>query len=120
VLLSHPKNPPFLVMQRLKNLTSRMDQETGRTSQSFLLPAQGIGSEPGKVSITFGAATFDCPVERWTTSSLQARVAAVPLTAAAEGSLVIALADGRVAASIPVRVAPAAEPAAGTQAALSR
>jgi hypothetical protein len=32
MLLPHPKNPPFLVMPRSKNLTSRMDQETGRTS----------------------------------------------------------------------------------------
>ena len=91
-----------------------------QANQSFLLPAQGIGSEPGKVAITFGAATFDCPVEKWTNSSLQARVAAVPLTAAADGTLVITLADGRVAASIPVRVAPAAEPAANTQAVLNR
>ena len=91
-----------------------------QANQSFLLPAQGIGSEPGKVAITFGAATFECPVEKWTNSSLQARVAAVPLTAAADGTLVITLADGRVAASIPVRVAPAAEPAASTQAVLNR
>ncbi|NBW88102.1 MAG: hypothetical protein EBR23_15050, partial [Planctomycetia bacterium] len=54
-----------------------------QANQSFLLPAQGIGSEPGKVAITFGAATFDCSVEKWTSSALQARVAAVPLTAAA-------------------------------------
>ena len=79
-----------------------------QANQSFLLPAQGIGSEPGKVAITFGAATFDCTVEKWTGSALQARVAAVPLTAAADGTLVVTLADGRVAASIPVRVAPAA------------
>lgn len=92
-----------------------------QANQSFLLPAQGIGSEPGKVAITFGAATFDCSVEKWTSSALQARVAAVPLTAAADGTLVITLADGRVAASIPVRVAPAAaEPAAITQAALGK
>jgi hypothetical protein len=32
VLLFHPENLPFLVMTRFKNLTSRMDQETGRTS----------------------------------------------------------------------------------------
>jgi hypothetical protein len=32
VLLSHPKNRLFLVMPRSKNRTSRMDQETGRTS----------------------------------------------------------------------------------------
>ena len=45
-LLSHPKNPPFLVMTRLKNLTSRMDQETGRTS-----PA---GGEKGAAGIVQG------------------------------------------------------------------
>jgi hypothetical protein len=32
VLLSHPQNPPFLVMPRFKTRTSWMDQETGRTS----------------------------------------------------------------------------------------
>lgn len=89
-----------------------------QVNQSFLLPAQGIGSNAGKVAITFGTATFDCPVEKWTDSALQARVAAVPLSAAADGELVITLADGRVAATIPVRVAPAAGPATITQAAL--
>jgi hypothetical protein len=29
MLIPHPKHPPFLVMPRFKNLTSRMDQETG-------------------------------------------------------------------------------------------
>jgi len=32
VLLSHPNNPPFLVMSNVKNPKSRMDQEAGRTS----------------------------------------------------------------------------------------
>jgi hypothetical protein len=37
VLLFHPENLPFLVMTRFKNLTSRMDQETGRTSETSVL-----------------------------------------------------------------------------------
>jgi hypothetical protein len=43
VLLSHPKNTPFLVMSKVKNLTSRMDQETGRTSSRLeILAACGL------------------------------------------------------------------------------
>jgi len=38
VLLSHPKNPPFLVMTRFRNLASWMDQEMGRTSKGIKTP----------------------------------------------------------------------------------
>lgn len=32
VRLSHPKKPPFLVVPRFENLSSRMDPEMGRTA----------------------------------------------------------------------------------------
>lgn len=86
-----------------------------RGGDAFVLPAQGIGMQPGTVTLKFGPAALDCPVEKWTASLLQARLAAVSLQAAADGDLVIMLPDGRVAATIPVRVVPATRSAAATE-----
>lgn len=94
-----------------------------RAGDAFMLPAQGIGAQPGRVTLKFGPAGLDCPVEKWTASLLQARVTAVDLQAAADGDLVITLPDGRVAATIPVRVVPAPRSAAAeaeAQAAVAR
>ena len=46
MLLFHPKKPPFLVMPRFRNLTSRLDQEIGRTSSMTCLPVNKFDHKP--------------------------------------------------------------------------
>ena len=73
---------------------------------AFVLPAQGIGSLPGRVTLKIGPVALDCPIEKWTDSLVQARATVVMLDGPASGELMITTADGRLATTISVNVVP--------------
>jgi transposase len=77
VFLPHPKNPPFLVMPRSKNLTSRMDQETGRTSRvrQHLVPTL----MPGDIVVMDNLGAHKVAGVREAIESVGARLVYLPL-----------------------------------------
>ncbi len=84
-----------------------------RAGEAFELPAQGLGATPGRVAVSVGAVILECPVTAWTAAGLQATVPTATLAAATRADLIVALADGTVAAVVPVELLPARQPAGG-------
>ncbi len=84
-----------------------------RAGEAFELPAQGLGATPGRVAVSVGAVILECPVTAWTAAGLQATVPTATLAAATRADLIVALADGPVAAVVPVELLPARQPAGG-------
>jgi len=71
------------------------------------LPAKGLGTTRGRVAVKIGAVILECPVAAWSDAGFSATVAPVTLDAATKADLIVALADGTVAAKIPVELLPA-------------
>ena len=84
-----------------------------RVGTAFELPAKGLGAKPGRVAVKVGAVILECPVSNWNDGGLRATVAEMTLAAATPADLIVALADGAVAARIPVDLLPAAVQVAG-------
>jgi len=84
-----------------------------RVGTAFELPAKGLGAKPGRVAVKVGAVILECPVSNWNDGGLRATVAEMTLAAATPADLIVALADGAVAARIPVDLRPAAVQVAG-------
>ena len=84
-----------------------------RVGTAFELPAKGLGAKPGRVAVKVGAVILECPVSNWHDGGLRATVAEMTLAAATPADLIVALADGAVAARIPVDLLPAAVQVAG-------
>lgn len=78
-----------------------------RVGEGFELPAQGLGGAQGRVAVKVGVVILECTVRTWTEAGLQATVPAATLDAAAKADLIVALADGTVAAVVPVELLPA-------------
>jgi len=74
--------------------------------EGFELPAQGLGGTPGKVAMKIGAVILECPVTAWTDAGLRATVPPTTIAAATRADLIVALADGSVAAVVPVELLP--------------
>jgi hypothetical protein len=84
-----------------------------RVGTPFELPAKGLGAKAGRVAVKVGAVILECPVSNWHDGGLRATVADMMLAAATPADLIVALADGTVAARIPVDLLPAAVQVAG-------
>lgn len=78
-----------------------------RVGSAFELPAKGLGTTRGRVAVKIGAVILECPVAAWSDAGFSATVAPVTLDAATKADLIVALADGTVAAKIPVELLPA-------------
>lgn len=78
-----------------------------RAGEGFELPAQGLGGAQGRVAVKVGVVILECAVRTWTEAGLQATVPAATLDAATKADLIVALADGTVAAVVPVELLPA-------------
>lgn len=78
-----------------------------RVGEGFELPAQGLGGAQGRVAVKVGVVILECTVRTWTEAGLQATVPAATLDAATKADLIVALADGTVAAVVPVELLPA-------------
>lgn len=78
-----------------------------RAGAGFELPATGLGQARGRVAVKVGAVILECQVDAWTDAGFKATVAMVTLEAAMQANLIVALADGTVAATIPVELLPA-------------
>lgn len=80
-----------------------------RVGQPFRLPAQGLGAAEGRVAVKLGAAMFDCRVTGWNETGLDATLPAMTLAGPVRAELIVALADGTLAAVLPVELVPATE-----------
>lgn len=85
-----------------------------RVGAAFELPAKGLGAARGRVAVKVGVVILECPVAEWTDNGFRATVARAMLEAATRADLIVALADGTVAASIPVELLPADGTVAGS------
>ena len=74
--------------------------------EGFELPARGLGGTPGKVAMKIGAVILECPVQAWTDAGLRATVPPTTIASATRADLIVALADGSVAAVVPVELLP--------------
>lgn len=78
-----------------------------RVGEGFELPAQGLGGTQGRVAVKVGVVILECTVRTWTEAGLQATVPAATLDAATKADLIVARANGTVAAVVPVELLPA-------------
>jgi hypothetical protein len=78
-----------------------------RAGEGFELPAQGLGGTQGRVAVKVGVVILECVVRTWTEAGLRATVPAATLDTATKADLIVALADGTVAAVVPVELLPA-------------
>ena len=78
-----------------------------RVGEGFELPARGLGGTKGRTAVKVGAVILECTVDAWTDAGLRATVPAATLDAATKADLIVALADGTVAAVVPVELLPA-------------
>ena len=78
-----------------------------RVGEGFQLPAKGLGGPRGRVAVKIGVVILECPVTAWNEAGLEATVPATTLEAATRADLILALADGKVAAVMPVELLPA-------------
>ncbi|MFM7413696.1 MAG: hypothetical protein ACKO6E_10895 [Planctomycetota bacterium] len=85
-----------------------------RVGVAFELPAKGLGEARGRVAVKVGVVILECPVAEWSDTGFRATVARATLEAATRADLIVALADGTVAASIPVELLPADGTVAGS------
>jgi hypothetical protein len=67
------------------------------------------------VAVKVGVVILECPVSVWNETGLAAAVPATTLEAATRADLIVALADGKVAAVVPVELLPARPPVAATK-----
>jgi hypothetical protein len=74
--------------------------------EGFELPARGLGGTPGKVAMKIGVVILECPVTAWTDEGLRATVPPTTIASATRADLIVALADGSVAAVVPVELLP--------------
>jgi hypothetical protein len=74
--------------------------------EGFELPARGLGGTPGKVAMKIGVVVLECPVTAWTDAGLRATVPPTTIASATRADLIVALADGSVAAVVPVELLP--------------
>ena len=74
--------------------------------EGFELPARGLGGTPGKVAMKIGAVILECPVTAWTDAGLRATVPPTTIASATRADLIVAFADGGVAAVVPVELLP--------------
>ncbi len=86
-----------------------------RVGEGFQLPATGLGGSQGRVAVKVGVVILECPVSVWNETGLAAAVPATTLEAATRADLIVALADGKVAAVVPVELLPARPPVAATK-----
>lgn len=86
-----------------------------RVGEGFQLPAKGLGGSQGRVAVKVGVVILECPVTAWNEAGLAATVPATTLEAATRADLIVALADGKVAAVVPVELLPARPPVAATK-----
>jgi hypothetical protein len=86
-----------------------------RAGEGFQLPAKGLGGKQGRVAVRIGVVILECPVTAWNEAGLEAAVPATTLEAAARADLIVALADGTVAAVVPVELLPARQPVAAAK-----
>ena len=86
-----------------------------RVGEGFELPAQGLGGAQGRVAVKVGVVILECAVRTWTEAGLQATVPAATLDAATKADLIVARADGTVAAVVPVELLPAKKAANATK-----
>jgi hypothetical protein len=77
-----------------------------RVGEGFQLPATGLGGSQGRVAVKVGVVILECPVSVWNEAGLAATVPATTLEAATRADLIVALADGSVAAVVPVELLP--------------
>jgi hypothetical protein len=78
-----------------------------RVGEGFELPARGLGGTKGRTAVKVGAVILECTVDAWTDAGLRATVPAATLDTATKADLIVALADGTVAAVVPVELLPA-------------
>lgn len=74
--------------------------------EGFELPARGLGGTPGKVAMKIGVVILQCPVTAWTDAGLRATVPTTTIVSATRAELIVAFADGSVAAVVPVELLP--------------
>lgn len=86
-----------------------------RVGEGFQLPAKGLGGSQGRVAVKVGVVILECPVSVWNEAGLAATVPATTLEAATRADLIVALADGKVAAVVPVELLPARPSVAATK-----
>ncbi|MFM8539816.1 MAG: hypothetical protein ACKOES_17355 [Planctomycetaceae bacterium] len=77
-----------------------------RVGEGFQLPATGLGGSQGRVAVKVGVVILECPVSVWNEAGLAATVPATTLEAATRADLIVARADGSVAAVVPVELLP--------------
>jgi hypothetical protein len=75
--------------------------------EGFELAARGLGGTPGKLAMKIGAVILECPVQAWTDAGLRATVPPTTIASATRADLIVAFADGSVAAVVPVELLPA-------------
>lgn len=80
-----------------------------RVGEPFELPAKGLGAAAGRVAVKIGEAMFDCRVMTWNDVGFEATLPAMTLAGPVRAELIVALADGTLAAALPVELVPAAE-----------
>jgi len=78
-----------------------------RVGEPFQLPAQGLGVEQGRAAVKVGAAIHDCPVTAWCDAGFDAMLPEIALTGPVAAELIVAFADGTLAAALPVELLPA-------------
>jgi hypothetical protein len=78
-----------------------------QVGEPFTLPAAGLGSEQGRVAVKIGAVILECPVTAWTEAGLAATLPTMAVAGPAKADLLVALADGTLAAAVPVELLPA-------------
>lgn len=78
-----------------------------RVGEPFQLPAQGLGVERGRAAVKVGAAIHDCPVTAWSDAGFAATLPAIALTGPVAAEVIVAFADGTLAAVLPVELLPA-------------
>jgi len=83
--------------------------------EGFELPARGLGGTPGKVAMKIGAVILECPVQAWTDAGLRATVPPTTIASATRADLIVAFADGSVAAVVPVELLPARQAVAAAK-----
>jgi hypothetical protein len=86
-----------------------------RAGEGFQLPAKGLGGKQGRVAVKIGVVILECPVTVWNEAGLEAAVPATTLEAAASADLIVALADGTIAAVVPVELLPARQAVAAAK-----
>jgi hypothetical protein len=83
--------------------------------EGFELAARGLGGTPGKLAMKIGAVILECPVQAWTDAGLRATVPPTTIASATRADLIVAFADGSVAAVVPVELLPARQAVAAAK-----